>query len=77
MTDHITHPAPTRIDWEAVGRQAFHDGQHRAPALNETVLAHIAGLPVGGGAADIMRAFTRGWDAKNFAAPVPDPDPQA
>jgi hypothetical protein len=24
-----------------------------------------------------MRAFTRGWDAENFAALVPDPDPQA
>lgn len=76
MTDHTAQPDHEHVDWEAVGRQAFENGEHSAPALNATVMAHMAGMPVGTGAIEIMRAFTRGWDAANLAAPVPDLDPQ-
>jgi hypothetical protein len=58
------------IDWKEVGRRAFHAGEMAAPALNRQVMDAIAGMPVGGGAADIMRAFSAGWDEANMAAPV-------
>lgn len=65
-------PLPvTDREWEALGEQAFHNGDHAAPALNPTVMAALEGLPVGGGGARIMAAFGRGWMAANLAAPVP------
>lgn len=80
--EHVSDPTPdttayTESDWEALGRQAFHNGEHGAPALNATVMAHLAGWPVGSGEIDIMRAFSRGWDAANIAEPVPGVDLQA
>lgn len=71
----MTDTAATEPDWEALGRQAFHNGEHAAPALNATVMAHLAGRPVGDPhTMVIMRGFTRGWDAANMAAPVPGID---
>jgi hypothetical protein len=58
------------LDWEQVGRVAYLNGEASAPALNIHVQAAIAGLSVGGGAADIMRAFAKGWTAENLAAGV-------
>jgi hypothetical protein len=55
---------------KALGRSAFHAGEHSAPALNPDIMAAIAGLPVGGGAANIMRAFSAGWMEANLQAPV-------
>ena len=56
--------ANTTIDFETLGRQAYINDAPAAPALNAQVQAAIAGLPVGGGAADIMRAFSRGYEAE-------------
>lgn len=49
---------------EAAGRAAYAAGRPAAPGADETVLALIAGNPIGTPATlDIMRAFTRGRDA--------------
>lgn len=48
---------------EAAGRAAYVEGRPAAPAADATVCELIAGMPVGAGALDIMRAFTRGRDA--------------
>jgi hypothetical protein len=55
------------IDFETTGRQAYINDEPAAPALNAHVQAAIADLPVAGGAADIMRAFTRGYEAEREA----------
>ena len=57
-------------DFKEVGRQAFANGEPAAPMLNPQVREAIADLPVGGGAADIMRAFSEGWHAANLAQPI-------
>lgn len=49
--------------FENLGRQAHANGEMSAPALNAEVMAATDGLPVGGGAAQIMKAFSRGYDA--------------
>jgi hypothetical protein len=54
------------MDWEAVGREAFENGEANVPTVNAEVRAAIADLPVGRGAADIFRAFSAGWDAANL-----------
>jgi hypothetical protein len=61
------HLGTTGIDFEALGRQAYLNDEHGAPALNAAVQAAIADLPVGGDAAEIMRAFTRGYEAEREA----------
>lgn len=55
---------------ETIGRRAYRAGASRVPARDEEFGALVGDLPVGGGAAEIGRAFLRGWDAENFAAPV-------
>jgi hypothetical protein len=67
------HPpvkVPADTDWQAIGAAAYAVGEPNEPALNATVRAAIAWLPVGGGSAEIMAAFNRGWTAANLAAPV-------
>jgi hypothetical protein len=56
--------------FETLGRQAFEAGAPNFPTLNAEVYAAIVDLPVGGGAAPIMGAFSQGWHAANLAAPV-------
>jgi hypothetical protein len=56
-----------RGDFESIGRQAYRNGESAAPALNARVQAAIADLPVGAGAANIMRVFTRGYEAERAA----------
>lgn len=46
---------------KAAGHLAYVEDRHAAPALDITVRTLIAGLPVGGGGADIFRAFTAGY----------------
>lgn len=64
---------PTAVDWREAGRQAFARGEPKAPAANPAVREAITGLPVGGGAYEIMKAFSDGWDEANLAAPVDEP----
>jgi len=59
---------PQMTQFREIGRQAFHDGGPRAPILNSEVQAAIAGLPVGGAAAAIMREYSRGWSEALDAA---------
>ena len=76
-TPPTTPPEPEpQQDWAEIGRQAFRNGETRAPAVNPAVQEAIANLPVGQGAGEIMREFTRGWDEANLAAPVPEPEPE-
>lgn len=58
--------------WQNVGREAYANGEHAAPALNERVRACLdvkVGTP---GTTDLMRWFTEGWTAANLAAGVPE-----
>ncbi|WP_280465996.1 hypothetical protein [Nocardia brasiliensis] len=59
-----------RNHWVQVGRDAFANGDMRAPIANPAIRAAIDGLQVGEGASVIMRAFIEGWDAANMEAPV-------
>jgi hypothetical protein len=52
-----------RARFEALGRAAWDAGRPAAPALDVDVRAAIAGMPVGGGAAAIMSAFSAGYEA--------------
>ncbi len=64
--------SPQALDFVEIGRQAFHRGADRAPALNAEVQQALTGLPVGTAETiRIMKDFTAGWDAANMAAPVP------
>jgi len=56
------------IDFRELGRQAFVAGQPSAPALNAEVRAAIDGMPVGTGAANIMRKFSAGWHEANASS---------
>lgn len=58
----------TQQDWAKLGRQAHADGRLSVPMADPAVAAAIEHLPVGGGAAEIMRAWTDGWHAANLAA---------
>lgn len=50
---------------EAAGRAAFHADRPAAPALDATIRALLAGIPVGSGLGmDIMRAFSSGFRAE-------------
>lgn len=60
----------TTTNFAEIGRNAHRNGEPRAPFFNSEVAEAIANLPVGGGATQIMAAFTRGWDAENMAAVV-------
>ena len=57
-----------RVSLAEIGRRAYENGEHGAPALNRTVLAAIDRMPVGTGGAEIMAAFSRGYDAARDAA---------
>ncbi|MFS0855172.1 hypothetical protein [Paenibacillus taichungensis] len=49
------------------GRNAFNNGIKRVPCLDVAFLdTHIKGLPVGGGASELMKQWTAGWDEENF-----------
>lgn len=50
-----------------IGREAYAKGERRAPLANAEVYAAIENLTVGSGAADIMRAFCKGWDDANLS----------
>lgn len=54
------------ISFKEVGRQAYLNGESAAPALNPAIIEAISDLPVGGGAAEIMRAFQVGWTQANL-----------
>lgn len=54
--------------YEALGAQAFANGESSAPTLNAEVQTAISNLAVGEGAALIMRAFSSGWHNANLAA---------
>lgn len=56
--------------FEQLGREAFASGMACTPTADPAVSDAIAGLPVGGGAVKIMRAWMRGWTAANLAAPI-------
>jgi hypothetical protein len=77
-TTGLPHTCPGTPVWvrcvvaETVGRQAYAAGLMRAPSLDEAARGMVADLPVGGGAAGIFAAWTRGWDAANLAAPIPE-----
>jgi hypothetical protein len=58
------------IDFREAGRQAYLAGEPSAPWLSAAVRDAVGALPVGGGAAGIMRAYSDGWHAANAAAPV-------
>ncbi len=70
------HPAPgsllqaAPIDWAQVGQDAHASGEPAAPALNSHVREAIAGMAVGGGAADIMRQFLDGWNQAQTLADI-------
>jgi hypothetical protein len=58
----------TKTEASELGRSAYHAGSPISPALNSEIQAAVADLPVGGGAAEIMRAFVDGWTTANLAA---------
>lgn len=59
-------------DWEHVGYAAFHRGTPAVPYLDRHVTdaLEVLQLQPGQGAADIFRAWSRGWTRANLAAPV-------
>lgn len=63
--------APAHAAFETLGREAFANGKSPFPMACPEVYEAVKDLPVGGGAAEIMGAFNRGWFAANMAAPVP------
>lgn len=59
------------MNFTEIGRQAFHNGDMAAPALNPEVMLALSGLPVGSTEGlQIMKDFNAGWTAANLAAPV-------
>lgn len=60
-----------KIDFYTLGKQAFEAGKVRVPSLDGRLMDELKGLRVGLGAADMMAAWTQGWDVANLAAPVP------
>lgn len=59
----MTQPADL-ARFEHLGRTAYRTDQPAAPALNADIQTAIADMPVGTGAATIMKAFTRGYEAE-------------
>lgn len=55
---------------QIIGRNAYLAGESSAPALNPEIVEAISALPIGGGAAKIMKAFVKGWHDANLAAVV-------
>lgn len=55
------------VDWHRIGREAHAAGQPLIPATDPRVSEALRGLPVGGGAAQIMSLFTDGWHTANSA----------
>lgn len=53
----------TDVDFRALGYQAYQNDEPAAPWLNPTVQNAVAGMPVGGGGVEIMRAFQAGYSA--------------
>ena len=47
----------------AAGYLAYHEHRPSAPAVDATVMGLIAGMPVGGGAVEVFKEFTRGYGA--------------
>jgi hypothetical protein len=63
-------PEANAARWERIGREAFAAGRPPQPTADPLVFDAVAHLPVGGGAVEIMSAWTRGYTAANLAAPV-------
>lgn len=59
-----------KIDFYTAGKDAFEAGKPRVPALDPAVREGLAGLRVGLGAADMMAAWTQGWDVANLSASI-------
>jgi hypothetical protein len=53
------------MDMYMLGRAAHDAGKKRIPALDGLVQQEIAGMPVGTGAAEMMKRWLDGWDAAN------------
>ncbi|MEV4209800.1 hypothetical protein [Nocardia salmonicida] len=66
--DPISQAAP--IDWVQVGSDDHASGEPPGPALNSSVREAIAGMAVGGDAADIMRRFLDGWNQAQSLADI-------
>jgi hypothetical protein len=57
-------PAAEQVDAAySAGRAAYREGRPRAAGTDGTVLALVEGMAVGGGAAAVFEAFSRGFDA--------------
>lgn len=57
----------------ALGSAAYHANQPCVPASDPKIIEAITGLPVGGGATEIMRAWVTGW-CREMLAEMPAPD---
>jgi hypothetical protein len=63
-TEAIAKLATLNIDWQEVGREAFHNGDMMAPALNAKVMAAIGGYRIGDPETQrVMQAFIEGYRA--------------
>jgi hypothetical protein len=60
----------TTNEAQTIGRNAFLAGEPSAPILNPVIAEAVANLPVGGGAAQIMKAFVEGWHTANLEAAI-------
>ena len=58
----------TATDWHAIGYAAYLNGESGVPTANSAVMQAIGDMPVGGGGAEIMRAYQEGWQAANAEA---------
>lgn len=54
------------VDFYELGRQAYANGESSAPTLNAQVRQAIADLSTGSVAAEIMKAFAKGWHDANL-----------
>lgn len=56
-----------KAHYENLGREAYLAGKANIPTADSEVWAAIENLPVGGGAAQIMKAWVKGWTDANIA----------
>ena len=50
-----------------LGRAAHEAGKSRIPALDALMMQELVGMPVGTGAAEMLTAWTDGWDTAHEA----------
>lgn len=55
-----------------LGEKAFGNGLKRIPVMDKVLKRMLVGRKIGGGSAELMKAWLRGWDKANLAAPVED-----